>query len=140
MMRFRFLIVCSAILCWACGDDFEEISGGPFDIGAEHAGSCDFPDKGTCDEYAEEQSSPDTSSDCGLAGGDWTGGKCPFEGRRAICMDVLPATRTYAYTEEAADALLGGCAGDAGVKINITEEAPAPGADPMNVGDDADAG
>lgn len=75
------------------------------------AGSCNFMADARCDEYAELQTSTGTDQTCGNMGGTWSSSQCPLDKRSAVCLQSSPATRTYAYSTDAATALASNCAG-----------------------------
>ena len=103
-------IALGALFVWGCDEDSTRVVKPGFDPGPTVAGSCNLTmGQGTCDEYAAADATPATAQSCMGAGGTWTAGKCPFEGRIGLCTATNPATRTYAYTVAAAGSLQSSC-------------------------------
>lgn len=101
--------VCAACV-WACGDDAS--SNTPGVSGPNYAGSCNREAQALCDEYAANNATAGTQGECTAAGGTWSTGQCPFDARTGVCFAGTPATRSFAYTEAAATALMSSCPGD----------------------------
>jgi hypothetical protein len=94
-----------------CGDDAEgePLLGGP---GPSYAGSCNLPSAASCSEYADAQADANSAGACASSGGTWSAAQCPVALRFAVCASSPPATRSYAYSMDAATALQGTCAAD----------------------------
>jgi hypothetical protein len=129
--RWLWIAVLSACV-WGCGNDGQGRARPGVDAGASPAGSCNFPDTSTCDEYAGADANGATAQSCTGAGGEWSTGKCPFEDRTGVCVEVTSATRTYSYGEAAAAALEASCPA---MKFNVIE--PPMSTDPYEPMPDA---
>lgn len=107
LLRGMLIGLCVAALS-SCGDAAPKMMSSVAESPAV-AGSCNFMANARCDDYAELQTTPDTGRACGDMGGEWANQQCPVEGRAAVCTAAAPATRTYAYTTDAANALAMSC-------------------------------
>jgi hypothetical protein len=131
-MEQRWLWIALLAACvWGCGNDGNGRARPGVDAGATPAGSCNFAAASTCDEYSTADANTATAGTCTGAGGEWSSGKCPLEGRSGICVDRPAATRTYSYGEQAATALEADCP-----MYKFTEIKPPPG-DPYEPTPDA---
>lgn len=117
-----WLSAAAALVCLAavgaCGDDEGPQVLPGVNPGPNPAGSCNFASQGTCDEYAEIDAHPGIADGCASAGGIWSSGSCPMEQRNGVCMATSPATRTYSYSDAAAESLKGSC--DKFIPIKVT--------------------
>ena len=108
-MYSRLLVIGLLAACLSgCSDDPTTVRAGS-DAGAGFAGSCNFDAMKTCEEYAEADAAANTAGECTNGGGNWTGGKCPFAKRSAVCTAGTVGTRTYAYGAAAAASLKSTC-------------------------------
>jgi hypothetical protein len=110
-MRGRLL----CILLWAvvttlgCEQEGSSDEITPANTTPTFAGSCNFDATKTCDEFAAANADSGSAGRCTAAGGAWAPMQCPLTARAAVCLQSTTATRTYAYTPEAAAALASTC-------------------------------
>jgi hypothetical protein len=115
--RVVVVLACAAGLT-ACGEDRGPTLLPGVNPGTNPAGSCNFESQGTCDEYSEKDSQQSTANACTSAGGTWSAGMCPAGARTGVCTDASSAaTRTYSYTEAAAESLKGSCPANKFIEI-----------------------
>ena len=115
----RLLVIGLLAACFSgCTDDPTTVRAGN-DAGPGFAGSCNFEDMQTCEEYAEADAKAETAGGCTNTGGTWTGGKCPLAKRSAVCTAGTAGTRTYAYGAAAAATLKSTC--PAGKFVSIAD-------------------
>ena len=100
-----------ALGCCACGSDGGAAFGAVVDPAAS-TGSCYFGERETCDEHAEPIVDPGNVGRCVSSGGQWASHQCVLEGRSAACLDTSTATRSYAFSSEAAARLQATCSTD----------------------------
>ena len=79
-----------------------------------------------------------SASACTAMGGEWSPGLCPLLKRLGVCVDNPPATRTYAYTDEAVMTLMTNCRGTYNDVLG-DDEPPLPTVDAATAADDAGA-
>jgi hypothetical protein len=100
-----------ALGCCACGSDGGVVIGTAIDPTGS-TGSCHFAELETCDEHAEPIVDPGNAGRCVSSGGLWASPQCVLDGRAAACLDTATATRSYAYSSEAAARLQATCSTD----------------------------